>query len=125
MAVAERITASNELAWKKDVALVLMGVPAFSRLAGTIVGDTTSPSLPLSCSLQFDAPTNTSLQRTDSMSRHGPGGGIRLIEKLPRVEALVADLEGVVHVTPGLRSRVSEKQPATTPDSPQGESGLE
>jgi hypothetical protein len=25
MAVAERITASNELAWKKDVALVLMG----------------------------------------------------------------------------------------------------
>ena len=55
----------------------------------------------------------------------GPEIGLPLIEKLPRVEALVVDLEGAVHTTAGLRGRVSENPPSPSTDSPPGESDRE
>lgn len=53
----------------------------------------------------------------------GPEIGLPLIEKLPRVEALVVDLGGEVHATLGLRSRVSEKPSSPATDPQPGESG--
>jgi len=57
-----------------------------------------------------DATTTEGL--TKSVFIKGPKDGLRLIESLPGIEALVIDAEGKLHMTPGLRDRLRTVSPS-------------